>query len=547
MSDTFPSRKFLSKNFPSKDHSSKDHPAKNIPSKNFPAQTFFGFAVFSGFAFLSATIMVGCAGSEEGYVKPRQEALKLTDAGRYAQAEQKLVPLVKIMQSRHAKSLANTMQQLAWIYVLDGKYKEAEELASTAKFHHDKQSADDTESQILDNYTLATIYEKEGKYDQAEPLFREAIELRRDALKKNAPAAEAKIVEAPRLASLELGLGTLEFDAGKYKEAESQLSDAVKSAEEDAVAKKSNATAILAVALEQVALVYQANGKYSDAESVCNKGLRLIHDSVGMKSPQVIFACNNLMSIYSDQHRYSEVESLVKSIWHEENEIFREGHPEILRSKLLNMTSLSRSHTEVPHAEIQAVYDRLIADYAAQYGTDSPQLVAPYQAAGEYELSIADYSKAESNLRAALALARQKLSDKHPRTISILNSLAMTLGFKGLTIKSKPELNEAKKLVREAIAKQDDSLPEDNPVRARSLGILASLYAIEDDNEGAYNIFQQYLAAAKKANYEVPVERIRFMKNYQTVLRKTGHEAEAERIPGLFAKPTPLVSSPGGK
>ncbi|MBS1956627.1 MAG: tetratricopeptide repeat protein [Cyanobacteria bacterium SZAS-4] len=473
-------------------------------------------------ALLSAALLTGCSVPEEGYVKPRQEVVKLTDNGNYLQAEEKLVPLIKVMKSKKAKSLANTMQQLAWVYVLDGKYKEAEELASSAKFQHDKQNADDIESKILDNYTLGTIYVKQGKYDLAEPLLREAIQLRRDTLKKDAPEPEAKIVEAPRLASLELELGTMEFEAGQYKVAETQLNDAVKSAEADALAKKTNAAPILAVALEQVALVYQANGKYSDAEIVCNRGLRMIHDSIGMKTPQVIFACNNLMSIYSDQHRYQEVERLVKSIWHEENAIFRVGHPEVLRSKLLNMTSFSRNHPELTPAQVESVYDHLIAEYVEQYGSESSQLIAPYQSAGEYELSIGDFAKAETTFRAALALARQTLKDNHPRTISILNSLAMTLGFKGLTDKSKSDLDEAKKLVREAIAKQDDSLPADHPTRARSLGILASVLALSGDNQGAYDTYQKYFVAAKKATYEDPMERLRFMKNYQALVAKTG-------------------------
>lgn len=451
------------------------------------------------------------------------------------------------MQSRKAKSLANTMQQLAYIYLLDGKYKDAEELASSAKFQHEKDNTSDAESKILDDYILGSVYVRLGKYDLAEPLLREAIQLRRDSLKKDSANPDVRIVEAPRLASLLLELGILEFEAGQYKIAEEILKEAVTSAEEDAIAKKSNAAPILAVALEEVALVYQASGKYRDAEIVCDKGLRIIHDSIGMKSPQVIFACNNLMSIYSDQHRYRQVESLVTSIWHEENVILRPGHPEILRSKLLNMASLSRNHAELTPVQLEAVYDKLIAEYVEQYGAESSQLIAPYQAAGEYELTVGDFAKAETTFRAALALAKQKLRDKHPRTISVMNSLAMTLGFKGLTDKSKSDLDEAKKLVREAISKQDASLPMDNPIRARSLGILASLFALSGDEQGAYDAFQDYLAASKKANYEDPMDRLRFMKNYQLVLAKTGHAAEAERLRSLLAQPVPVAHPQQGK
>jgi tetratricopeptide (TPR) repeat protein len=484
-------------------------------------------------ALISATLLIGCSTTTDSSTKPRQEALKQSDLGNYAQAEGILVPLVKTMKYRKAKTLANTTQQLAWVYLLDGRFKQAEELAMNAKYQHDQQEKKDTESQILDGFTLATVFTKEGKYEDAQPLFEQAIQLRQEALKANAPSPEPKIVEAPRLASLELGLGTLEFESGRYKEAEEQLQQSVKLAEVDAVDKKPNGTPILAEALEQIALVYQANGKYADAESVCKRGMRMLRDSIGMHRPQFIFAANNLMSIYSDQHRFFKVDSLVKAIWQRENSIFRADHPEILRSKLLNMASLSHIHREVPTAEIQSVYGRLIGNYSELYGPDNPHVIAPYQAAGEYELSIADYKSAEKNLRTALAISREKLSDKHPRTISILNSLALTLGFKSLATKSPADLSEAKKFVKEAISKQDSSLPEDNPIRARSWGILGSIYTISDDNQGAYQAFHRYLEASKKASYEDPIERIRFLKNFQSVLANLGYSAEAEACKNL--------------
>lgn len=497
---------------------------------------------------LAATLLVGCSNAESAYVKPRQDALKLTEIGRLRDAEAKLVPLVKIMQSEHAASLPNATQQLAWVYMCDGKYKEAEDLALKAQFHHDKNSSSDVESKILDDYTLATIYRKIGKYDQAEPLYREAIDLRQETIKKNAPASSDKIVEAPRLASLQLGMGELEFDTGKYIQAQSQLQDAVKSAEADKLEKKPGSSVVLADTMLAVAQLEVANGKFLDAESIVNRVIMLKGDEIPKHGPLSLRTMLVLLAVLTAQHRHAEADGIAQNIWIEGNTLYgREDHPQILQAKLLNMPNVPHLHPEIPHEEIQSLYDRLITNFAEVYGAESPHLIAPYQAAGMFALSNGDYEKAESNLRSALTLSRQKLGEHHPRTIGLLDDLALTLGFKDLNTNSNSDLPEAKELARLALAKIDDSLPEDNPLRARAPGVLASVFSIADDSNAAYDTFKDYLSASKTVNYEDPVERIRFLKNYQAVCEKTGHVAEAKRIQALFADTTPLVHASVGK
>lgn len=467
--------------------------------------------------------------------------------GHYTHAEAKLIPLIKTMKASHAQSLANATQQLAWVYMCDGKFKEAEDLASKAQFSHDKNDSSDVESRILDAYTLASIYLREGKYDQAEPLFNEAIEMRRKAMKENNPPAAEKIVEAPQLAPLELGLARLEYETGKYKEASSRLKDVVKLAEADRLANRRDSGSTLAQALLTVAAIAEANGNFLDAESIVNRVISLRGSGLNGNTRLTLGTSLALLSVLTSQHRYREADALAQHIWLESNELFREDHPELLRAKLLNMPNVPHVHPEVPRTELQAVHERLIASYADTYGADSPYLIIPYELAGLYALTIGDYESAESNLRAALALAQKRLGKHHARTIRVLDDLALTLGFKDLNTKTKADLDEAKSLARQAIADLNDSTPEENPVRPRTLGVLASIYMVDGDNDAAYKAFQDYLAASKKANYEDPVDRIRFLKNYQTVCEKTGHAAEAARIKALFANSTPVVHASVGK
>jgi hypothetical protein len=117
----------------------------------------------------------------------------------------------------------------------------------------------------------------------------------------------------------------------------------------------------------------------------------------------------------------------------------------------------------------------------------------------------------------------------------------MTLGFKDLNAKNRVVLAEAKKLARKALASEDDSLPDDNPVRAKTLGLLASIFTLDEDYDAAYKTFQEYLSVSKQVTYEDPLDRIRFLKNYQIASEKTGHSSEAGRVKALFADMTPVV------
>lgn len=519
---------------------------------------------------MAATLLVGCSRSEEPYVKPRQDALALTAQGHYEDAEAKLITVIKVMQSSHAQSLANATQQLAWVYMCDGKFKEAEDMAAKARFQHDKNDPSDIESKILDDFTLATIYRKQCKYAQAEPLYQEAIDLRQEQLQKNSESYADKIVSAPRLASLKLGMGELKLDLGKYKEADSLLKEALKLAESDRLEKKANSGDILAEVLVALCNLDMAGGKFLDAEGVINRAMAIKADrsagsgagvstgvgtgtgtdsdsgagagaGVDPHGPTALLIAETLLQILTLQHRYAEADGTAQTVWLQANAIYRADHPDILRAKLLNMPNLPYLHPEVPHQEIEAIYDRLIANFADAYGAESPHMIELYQAAGVYSLSIGDFDKAESSFRAALTIAHQSLPTHHPRIIELLDDLAMTLGFKDLNAKNRAVLAEAKKLARKALASEDDSLPADNPVRAKTLGLLASIFTLDEDYDAAYKTFQEYLSVSKQVTYEDPLDRIRFLKNYQIASEKTGHSSEAGRVKALFADMTPVV------
>jgi tetratricopeptide (TPR) repeat protein len=103
---------------------------------------------------------------------------------------------------------------------------------------------------------LATFYQLQGKYAEAEPLHKRALKIWEKALGKDYPG--------------------------------------------------------VATDLNNLALVYQAQGRYSEAEPLYRRALAIDEKALGKDHPHVATSLNNLAVLYENQGRYTEAESLYK-------------------------------------------------------------------------------------------------------------------------------------------------------------------------------------------------------------------------------------------
>ncbi|MFM7449309.1 MAG: tetratricopeptide repeat protein [Leptolyngbyaceae cyanobacterium] len=102
--------------------------------------------------------------------------------------------------------------------------------------------------------SLAQLYASQGRYEEAEPLLREALQLRRELLGERNPD--------------------------------------------------------VATSLNNLALLYNAQGRYEEAEPLYREALQLRRELLGDRHPDVATSLNNLALLYKDQGRYEEAEPL---------------------------------------------------------------------------------------------------------------------------------------------------------------------------------------------------------------------------------------------
>jgi CHAT domain-containing protein len=231
-------------------------------------------------------------------------ALEQVRQGKYAEAEgsyRRALPMLEhgatsstcsrlknVWSRGEPCGLANqdlgTLNNLAVLYVLQGKYAEAEGFHKRALeiFERASHPSPDDVAYVLDR--LAIIKRDQGKYAEAEGLQKRALAIFEQAYGAN------HVVGAYYLNNL----GTVLRLQGKYTEAEGLHRRALAKYEQALGANEPH----VAEALNELALVIQAQGRYTEAEGLYQRALANQEQALGAKHPDVAATLNNLALLY---------------------------------------------------------------------------------------------------------------------------------------------------------------------------------------------------------------------------------------------------------
>ncbi|MGF2040337.1 MAG: tetratricopeptide repeat protein [Nostoc sp. CmiVER01] len=273
------------------------------------------------------------------------------------------------------------------------------------------------EEDVATSYNnLASLYESQGRYNEAEPLFIQALALRRQLLGDEHPD--------------------------------------------------------VATSLNNLALLYASQGRYSEAEPLYIQVLALLRQLLGDEHPDVATSLNNLASLYDSQGRYSEAELLYIQALALRRQLLGDEHPSVATS-LNNLALLYASQGR--DSEAEPLYIRALALLRQLLGDEHPSVATSLNNLASLYNSQGRYSEAELLYIQALALLRQLLGDEHPDVATSLNNLAYFYDSQG-------RYSEAEPLFIQALALRRQLLGDEHPDVAQSLNNLAGLY----DSQGRY-------------------------------------------------------------
>jgi tetratricopeptide (TPR) repeat protein len=336
---------------------------------------------------------------------------------------------------------------------------------------HDPELADSLDG-------LAQLLFMRGKPADAEPLFREALAIRRPS----APAAE--------LATSLNGLAELLQDRGKNDEADALF--------REALALKGAGDAEAARTRNSLAILLHATGKLDESERLFGEALAMRRRVQGPDHPDVASTLYQLALIQKDEGKNAQATASMSAavdIW---RRVLGGDHP-YLAASLSTLGAMYRNEGRLDEAE--PLLRESVAIYRRTAGQDDPQLGGSLYNLAKVLQSAGKPKEAEPVAREAFQIMGRALPPDHPTLAAILSGL-------GSILCDQARFAEAEPLLRRSLAIDEKALPEGDWQRFQMKSLLG----------GALAGLQRYAEAERllidgyngmKANKAVPPDRKR--------------------------------------
>jgi eukaryotic-like serine/threonine-protein kinase len=252
--------------------------------------------------------------------------------------------------------------------------------------------------------TLGGIYQKLGKFDQADSLLQAALNRQKSISGPNSTEAANDLV----------ALGFLRADQGNYKEAENLTREALV-IDQSHVPQNSRAVAKATGALGQVLETAQL---HDQAIPILEQAVRL--QSVPGAEPDLARTLISLAEANFLLGHYGQAESLNERALALDRQIYGEKHP-LVAGDLLDLGNVQQQLGHYPEAEH---YFRQALDInAAWYGNDNPETASAMTSLAQALAYENRYDEAEVLLRQALAIQENVYGKVHVHVAFALNTL----------------------------------------------------------------------------------------------------------------------------
>ena len=265
-----------------------------------------------------------------------------------------------------------------------------------------------TESSALLLSRTGYFLNSQGSYRQAEPLYEQALEIRRAVL------GEQHLDTARSLNNL----AVLYQNQGRYEEA-GPLCKRALAIRREALGEQHPDTA---TSLSNLGEFYRSQGKYEEAELLFKQTLEIRRAVLGEQHRLTAWSLNNLGEFYRSQGRYEEAELLYKQALKIRRTVFGEQHPDIAWS--LNSLGLLYQ-SQGKYEEAERSYKEALAIWQTMLGEQHPDTAQSLNNLGELYRSQGRYEEAEPLLKMALAIWRAVIGEQHPLIATSLNNLGL--------------------------------------------------------------------------------------------------------------------------
>jgi len=340
----------------------------------------------------------------------------------YEQAEPLFQKALKIrervLRAEHP-DIADTLQDLAWLYLDQGRYKEAEPLYQRAFNIRCKELGAEDCKTAYTLQCLARVNKELAQYNQAESLHNNAQKILKQ-VSGDIDANTACILHYLAWFYKYLSQYTQSTQFFYAAQSEDLFEKALKIREEVLGVNDRNT----AKTVHDLAWLNQDQCKYEKAEQGFLKALEIRERVLGAEHPDTASTLHALAWLYYTQGKYKQAEPRYQRALAIREQVLGAEHPDTA-STLNDLARLYQDQGKYEQAE--PLYQQALTIRKAALGTEHPDtaetlnnLALLYQDQGKYE-------QAETLYQQALTIWQKALGPEHPKMALLLENYATLL------------------------------------------------------------------------------------------------------------------------
>jgi len=357
---------------------------------------------------------------------------------------------------------------------------------------------------------LGDIYEKLGKFEQADSLLHTGLDVRRLVFGAESPEVAESLIE----------LGLLRDAQGKFDDAERLVREGI-SIDKQKLAPNHPSTARATSALGKI---LEDRGSYDAAINVLQEAVKL-QMADGGSTTDLAETLTELANSHFYSGHYAASESLNQRVLAMDRQLYGDRHPHVA-DDLINLGAIKYDLGHYPEAE---QYDRQALDITRSfYGLNHPATASALTILGRTLVSEGKRDEAASLLQEALQVEEQVYGKVHPRVAGTLNELGKIAQQQGRLSEAEADFRRMAEIYRTVYAGKHYYI-------GIALCNLAGVLVERKDYLGAEKLFQEalqmYVQTLPANHINVGIARVRLGR--ALLLDKRYQEAETESRTGF--------------
>jgi CHAT domain-containing protein/tetratricopeptide (TPR) repeat protein len=307
----------------------------------------------------------------------------------------------------HHRAYARCLNTLAELYHYVGDYRRAEPLLRQALEIRRQALGENHPDFAFSLHSFAVLYQEMGDYRRAEPLYQQALEITRRTRGENHPYH----------ATCLNNLAELYSKMGDYRRAEPLYQQALE------IKRRTQGEnhPRYATSLNNLAVLYLAMGDYRRAEPLLRKAFEIRKRTLGENHPDSATCLDNLAVLYRKMGDYRRAEPLLRKAFEIRKRTLGENHPDSATS-LNNLAVLYKDMGDYRRAE--PLYRQALEIRKRTRGENHPDSATSLDNLAWLYTDMGDYRRAEPLYRQALEIRKRTLGENHPDIANSLNNLA---------------------------------------------------------------------------------------------------------------------------